>query len=290
MDFTRVSKKDATLATVVYADIFDYPLTRGELHRWMILSTSRPMLTKRIDTAGGYFFLKGRSALVKLRARRKLYQEEKWNIARRAARLLSLIPTMQLIGVTGGLAMNNARREDDIDLFLIVSGGTLWISRLLTTLLMDVFSMRRHPHDVRVRNKVCLNMFVTEQGMTVSKGERDCFAAHEVLQMKPVWEKAGVYQRFLQANSWVKEFLPNAWKETYHRARSRRSGMQILRLLEPPARNIQLWYMRGGRTNEVITDTALRFHPKDARVWIKKKLTVRLRRFNIPLDNIFYGR
>lgn len=61
-------------------------------------------------------------------------------------------------------------------------------------------------------------------------------------------------------------------------------------LLEPLARSVQLWYMKNKRTREVITDTTLRFHPKDARVWVKKKLSGRLTRYNIPLDKVFKDR
>jgi hypothetical protein len=64
----------------------------------------------------------------------------------------------------------------------------------------------------------------------------------------------------------------------------------IFIFLEPFAKFIQLWYMRGHRTNEVISDTTLRFHPKDARAWVKRKLEVRLRTYHVPLDKIFYAR
>lgn len=60
-------------------------------------------------------------------------------------------------------------------------------------------------------------------------------------------------------------------------------------ILEPLAKFIQLWYMEKHRTYEVITDTTLRFHPKDARVWVKRKLASRLAKFNIPLDKVFYA-
>ena len=61
-------------------------------------------------------------------------------------------------------------------------------------------------------------------------------------------------------------------------------------MIELLARKLQLWYMKKRRTNEVITDTALRFHPKDARVWVKKKFAARLKRYHIPLDKVFYAR
>lgn len=248
-----------------------------------------------------YYFLKGRKNLVHIREERAKWQPQKWAIARRAAALLGRIPTIKLIGVTGGLAMNNADYGDDVDLFFVVADGTLWITRLMATVLMDIFGLRRKPGDKNITDRVCLNMFMSEGFLALEKEERDCFTAHEVLQMTPLWEQGNAYHKFLKANQWVKRFLPNAWREKNAKwpmpnAKLKRSNMLFsiyhlaFIILEPLAKFVQLWYMRRHRTSEVITDTVIRFHPKDARVWIKRKLATRLVRYNIPLDKIFYGR
>lgn len=269
----RISKHDATIATLAYADVFDYSLTRQEMSLWFLFY---PVATVGIP-------------------KNKRRQEDKWKIAERASRWLSLVPTIQLVGVTGGLSMNNAKPDDDIDLFFIVAGGTLWVTRMLATLLMDILGLRRHPEDRRVADKVCLNMFMTERATALSVPDRDCFTAHEVLQMVPMWEQKGTYKRFLFANRWTQKYLPNAWKEknqtivpkTYV---SLPLVILCLRVFEWPSRYLQLWYMARHRTHEVITDTTLRFHPKDARVWVKRKLAVRLKKHHIPLDKVFYAR
>jgi len=198
---------DFTLVTVAYADIFDYPLTHKELVRWMISSGISPKEHKE------YYYLPGRSSLVAVRQERARWQQEKWNIARRAAGILSHIPTIQLVGVTGGLAMNNAKKDDDIDLFIITQRGYLWTTRLLTTILL--FGMRRKRNHIRVKNKICLNMFMMEDALVLQ--EQDLFTAHEVLQMEPVFDRGHIYKRFLQANKWVKSYLPNAWRYRYGR-------------------------------------------------------------------------
>jgi len=270
---SRVSKHDALAATLAYADVFDYSLTRQELALWFL------------------FYPVAAAGIPKNKRR----QENKWKIAERAGRWLSRVPTIQLVGVTGGLAMNNAGKRDDIDLFFIVADGSLWVSRMLATLLMDSLGLRRHPDDTSVADKVCLNMFMTAGATSLPQSDRDCFSAHEVLQMQPLFTRGDTYKRFLRSNTWVKTYLPNAWEERNHESRIMNHGTQeqkimILSLLEPFAKRIQLWYMRKHRTTEVITDTTLRFHPRDARVWVKRKLAARLRRSHIPLDKVFYAR
>jgi len=276
---SRVSKHEALIATLAYGDIFDYPLTRQELIRWFLYYPVR-------SAPKGF----GSHA----KHKKASWQSGKWMIAQRASRWLSLVPTIQLVGVTGGLAMNNAGRDDDIDLFFIVADGTLWISRMLATILMDIIGLRRHPKDQQVANKVCLNMFMTESAMGLAPHDRDCFTAHEVLQMVPLFVRGETYARFLGSNQWVKKFLPNAWREKYQVSGIRYQeksdiGIWCLKLLEKPSRLFQLWYMQKHRTHEVITDTTLRFHPKDARIWIKRRLRARLATFNIPLDKVFYA-
>jgi hypothetical protein len=278
---SRVSKHDALIATLAYADVFDYALTRREILLWFMFY---PIRAITIPKHTGFSVI----------SRRVLRQEGKWNIAARAGRWLSLVPSIQLVGVTGGLAMNNAAAADDIDLFFVVAGGTLWVSRMLATIVMDILGLRRHPTDTSFADKVCLNMFMSESATALPPRDRDCFTAHEVLQMVPLWEQNGAYQRFLRSNRWVGTYLPNAWKEKKTTKVDRMYTsfplvIFLLRLFEWPVKRLQLWYMARHRTREIITDTTLRFHPKDARLWVKRSLGARLGHYHIPLDKIFYA-
>lgn len=304
-----LTDRDAVISAVAYSDIFDYPLTEEEVKVWLILRKGYIPFTKvrgleQVQQYGqNYHILPKRSHLIPLRKRRYMWSEEKWRIALHASRWVSLIPTVMLIGITGALAMHNTRKNDDIDLFFIVSPGTLWTSRLLVTGIVECMGVRRRPTDVTAPNKVCLNMFMTADALSVDKKERDLFTAHEVLQMQPLYIPGDVYQRFLFANRWVKKFLPNAWEEIYQSSKfnplagGQSSKSHILFLiayflslgLEPLARIVQLWYMNKRRTTEVVSDQILRFHPRDARIWIKQKFRKRLDRYNVPLDKIFYG-
>jgi hypothetical protein len=291
----QISSKDATLATVAYADIFDYPLTRRELHEWTLFSSHVSVRVSAIDQKKEYLFLRGRSKLLEIREKRQCWQKEKWAIARRAARWIALFPTVQFVGVTGGLAMNNAKKKDDVDLFLVTAPGTIWITRLLVTVCMEVLGLRRKPLSGNVANKVCLNMFVTPRGMSVPRYERDCFSAHEVLQMKPIWEQQGTYQKLLLANEWSRNYLPRAWNARLGETPPTVSHtpalvVWVFRVFDFPAKLIQLAYMEQHRTHEIIKDSVLRFHPVDARVWVKRKFAARLAGLKVPLDKVFYAR
>ena len=302
----RISSKARVYASICYADIFDYPLTSLECREFSLFETSRihkppfGVMVKKVKDQT-YYYLSGREAIVSTRLRRENYAKEKWRKAIIVSKALSHIPTVALVGVTGGLAMENAKIDDDIDLYCVTDNGTLWITRLLVTIFVSLMGVRRTPRAKNVKDTFCLNMFTTTDSMRIPKDERDLFSAHEVVQMVPLWEKAGTYKKFLIKNRWAESYLPNAWRKKNATCQMTDDKLLrnylsfsmyhlILRLFEYPARIIQLWYMKNNRTNEIIKSDVIRFHPNDARVWIKKKLEKRLRMYNIPLDTIFYHR
>lgn len=213
----------AILRTLAYADVFDYPLTSGELYRFLIVdkndsySDFRRALTriktndKRINTNGEYSFLQGRKEIVAVRKQRKAWSASKLKLAEKVAGILRLIPWVKLIGITGALAMNNSKKDDDLDLLIVTSKNRLWLTRLFSVFLVELIGKRRRPGDKKVKDKICLNMLLDESHLAIPEKERDLFSAHEVCQMKPLWEKERTYQKFLKANQWSQKFLPN-WK------------------------------------------------------------------------------
>lgn len=288
-------------ATVAYADIFGYPLLLKEVRHWFI--SQKPAKISSTTRKGGvvrkrgFFMLAGRTSLVEVRKERSVASKLKWDVASNAARVLLRIPTVRLVGVTGALAMNNAAQDDDIDFFVVTTKGALWVTRGVATLILDFLGKRRKPGDVSVRDKICLNMFMSEDDLAVDKKRWDLFSAHEVLQMKPLWQRGAVYRNFLHANKWVARFLPNAWATASRasfgiptRGDSALPLVWVLRMFEVPSKLLQLWYMKRRMTKEIITNSLLQFHPQDAREWVRKEFEARMRRAGIPLDNIFSDR
>jgi hypothetical protein len=301
----------AVLCTLSYADIFDFPLTPREILRYCIAKqTTEKSVRKSLSYLFGahtgsqsFISLAERKSTISTRRERGMASFRKWQEVSKMVRWLRYIPSIELVGVTGALAMNNAGRTDDIDLFIVTKQHTLWITRMLTVLCVEIFGNRRHPNQKEVANSMCLNMFVAEDGLTIPDDERDLYTAHEALQMVPLWENHGIYRRFLEANRWIQHYLPNWWKEKIRsKATKEEKNIEnsvlslgfltsivifIYRLCEPIAKRIQIAYMENRRTREVIGDNVVRFHPRDTRAFVYTELTKRLKTLNIPLDNVF---
>lgn len=287
------------LAAVAYADVFRYPMTVRELSLWtpsrvpmsvrsVIRSCKTLVAQKKIAYNPPFYFLKGHEHIIRTRIHRLVVSSAKWKKIRTVARALQLIPTIVLIGVTGGLSMNNADTKDDIDLMIVTKGKTLWTTRFLATVIISCIAKRRKPNDTEIADAMCLNMFLTDRAMTVVKNEQGWYAAHEVLQMAPAWERGSAYRNFLKANAWVRHWFPAAYAEKKRlkvlRVSLRTKDIKLYRFFEHPLKHLQLWYMKKRRTTEIVSDTRIRFHPVDARLWITRAFVKRLRQLKIPLD------
>ncbi|KKR88389.1 MAG: hypothetical protein UU37_C0004G0007 [Candidatus Gottesmanbacteria bacterium GW2011_GWA2_41_12] len=219
-----------------------------------------------ISYKNGYYFLRGREKIINIRNEREEYSRDKWTKAKKAASLLKIIPTVKMVGVTGSLAMNNSREDDDIDFFIITARGTLWLTRFFTTILLQLKGVRRGPGGTNNKDKICLNMFMSEDNLTLTVSNRDIFTAHEVVQVRKIWDKSNTYVNFLSANFWVRDFLPNSLN--FPLKEGKRLTKKIFSLLMPfeiLLRTIQIWYMKKRRTTEVISPELIMFHPGNTR-------------------------
>lgn len=201
---------DTLHAPVIYGDIFDFPLTLDEIHRFCALRLTKPELEKEIESSpefqrfiardNGYFFLKGRDDLVEIRKKRERESEEVWNTADRVVNFLKYIPCIKGILVTGSLAVNNARRKDDIDFLVFVSPHRLWSVFFVLGMLQRIFS----------RKYFCSNYYKSIDHLELMR--ESYFLARESIQSRPVFGEA-FCKRFYEKNQWLFDWLPNADRE-----------------------------------------------------------------------------
>jgi len=187
-------------------------------------------------------------------------------------KFISLFPQIKLVGLSGSIAMMNARIDDDIDLFIITKKDHLFTARFLATIIAFIMGLKRPLGLKKASDKVCLNLFFEESNLKVPKFKQTLFVGHEVLQMKPIINKDYTYERFLQANQWVFRLFPNAPFPVISSEATEKSlpaGRQVAKRnklgdwLENFLKQLQLYLIRKHQTTEIITDTQLWFHPVD---------------------------
>jgi predicted nucleotidyltransferase len=258
--------------SVVYHDLFDYPLNFSDLVRWRMGDgqVSGLEVGRNVVCRNSHYYIEGKDGLPFKRLLRKRISDRKMAIARRATKILSHIPSVQVIGVTGSLAMKNATEASDIDLIIITKRGRLWTTRLICYLVAWLFGVRtRKPGDGNESDKLCLNMWLDEESLTWSKGDRNIYTAHEIAQIIPLVNKNKIHERFLWENRWILNFWPNAVRvqSTKPKTQStiflRTVYSALCVFLESIAYRVQYKYMKSKITREVVTPAKALFHPND---------------------------
>jgi hypothetical protein len=201
----------AIVDALAYSDVFDYPLTGGQIRRYLVRTpaspaqvesalASDPWLAERVETAGAQYCLVGRSATFAVRAGRAADSAWLWRRARLLARVIALMPFARMVAIIGSLTMDNVRsRSDDIDLFIVTAAGRVWLTRAAVIALVRIARL--------AKIDLCPNYIVSERKLGMET--RDLFTARELAQMRPLAGSA-TYRALLDANDWLCVTLPNA--------------------------------------------------------------------------------
>lgn len=263
----------AIIKTLSYSDVFDYPLKKRELWKFLNIRNStnknyfyktlnQMIFSRQIEEKRGYYFLNGRENIISTRLKRERISCGKLEIAKKAAKILSFIPTIKLIGVSGSLSLKNARLEDDIDFFIITEPNSLWITRAFVNVLLMLKGYKRSPSDFRGMNLVCPNLFLSEDNLSLLNFRRNLFSAREIAQLYVLLDRNNTHKKFLGANFWIKSFLPNIKipKIEYNYNNGSKS---ILNFFDKIFYAFQFLYMSNRITGEEIRQKAAYFHPQD---------------------------
>ncbi|MDP3733413.1 MAG: hypothetical protein Q8Q91_02615 [Candidatus Daviesbacteria bacterium] len=275
----------AILKTLVYADIFDYPLKINEIHKWLIgKKATLRQIEKALKGYQEYYFLGKRDSLVSQRLRKKKQSAIYLRKAKILSQVLKIIPWIKLVGISGGLALNNAGKSDDIDLFIITGKNRLWMSRLLILGLLSLAGQRRKKMDSKrkIAGKLCVNILLEEDKLEQSN--KDIFIAHEVLQMRVLWQRDGIYSKYLSDNSWAFKFLPNWLGNGTKNSHNTKYIIHntFFDMFEKLAKKLQFMIMKSPEGMERIEDGALYFHPQDCRLKILQEYKKRLAKIISP--------
>lgn len=260
-----LSEKDLTsseIFSVFYHDIFEYPLTFSELIKWT--SKNPPRTKTKVVYKNGFYFVDRNSCLVYKRESRKRFSQKKTKIAERASKIIALVPTVRMVGLSGSLAMRNAEKGSDIDIIIITKKGRLWTTRMVVYLILRLLGLPlRNPHSLKQKDKLCLNIWLDESDLGWGKKERNFYTAHEILQIVPLVNKERTYERFLQENKWAFGYWPNAVDFRPIKNNTLYTKLGNLNPIESLAYKIQHFYMRSKITREVVKPTRAIFHPND---------------------------
>jgi hypothetical protein len=208
--------EDSILRTILYADVFNFPMTLAEIHHFLIASAPVTLasiertlmqserLRSVVTCIDGYFMVSGRETLAAIRHTREDASQRLWQNAAHYGRWLGRIPFVRMVAVTGALAVHNAVPDDDIDYVLVTQERRVWLARAFAIVLVRLARGRGV--------QLCPNYVLAERAL--AQDAHNLYMAHEITQMIPLYG-LDVYARMRDSNAWVGKQIPNATAPFY---------------------------------------------------------------------------
>lgn len=238
------------LRTLLYYDIWRYPLSLGELHAFLpspaeSLREFATRLAGLVREGGiredrGYYFVPGGpEGCVDERLAGERYARAMWLVARGTVHLMKRFPFVRGVFVSGDLSKYVSRKGGDVDFLILTEPGRLWIARTLLVLFKKTFLFNR-------KKFFCVNSFAATDNLSVA--ERNIYQAAEIAQLKPLFNP-GLFDAYIEANAWIREYFPNFHTGALRFPPASRRPSLLQRIAELPfallpADRIDGWLMR----------------------------------------------
>lgn len=201
--------EEQVLRTLLYFDIFNYPLNAAEVFAFLrVKENSVGATTKSLDSLverkiifrfGNLYSLHADEKNIRRRLKGNT-EAEKWlQVAQRQAGFIGKFPFVRAVMASGSLSKGYMDEKSDLDFFVVTTPGRLWIARTLLVMYKRIFLANSH-------KMFCVNYFVDAEHLEIE--EKNIFTATELVTLIPLYNVHG-YQSVMDSNAWVKGFFPN---------------------------------------------------------------------------------
>lgn len=221
-----------------------------------------------------YFSIKEKSSDIEKHFLEKIYKYIKY---------IRFLPWIKMVWVWNSISMNCAKKESDIDLYIVTSDKSMWLNRIIITMIFEVLKVRKT--DKKHKDMFCLSFFSTLSWMDFSnfKVKNDIYLYFWIIYFKPILSIDNTYENFIKVNEkWAdfEEYRKQIEKnKSFIKYEKKYSNENIItKKIDLFLRNIfikktiksyeKLWKPYG----IIINNNMLKFHDNDIRKKIKKEL------------------
>jgi hypothetical protein len=226
----------AVLATLVYYDILDYPLTSFEIHKYLInpkrftksgVGVGNIEL-KEINTLLGefvrsgvvgkknrFYYLFRKDDICRLRVKREKISSQKWKKFLKLSKWLTTAPYLRGVFASGSMALGNTDNDSDFDVLVIAKKNRIYTCRFFLWLISSMLRARRGRYDKVAPDKFCFNHYISEDGLYLS--HQSLFNAQTYIHLKPVFIDPFLTEKFYSANRWINNYV-HKFKPLYYDA------------------------------------------------------------------------
>ena len=196
------------LKVLAYFDIFQYPLTKNEISKYLGKPFPEPGLEELLQQMlarqtifqhTDFYSLHNNSLLAPRRKEGNLRAKMLLPKAFKIGRFLFHFPYVRAVYISGSLSKNFADEKADIDFFIITKANRLWLARTIMHLFKKLTFLTGHQH------YFCMNYYIDEEALLIEN--QNIFTAVEVLTLLPVCGKQTI-DSFFSVNDWSYWFFP----------------------------------------------------------------------------------
>jgi hypothetical protein len=209
VDSTLKPLSESILRTILYYDIFNYPLKADEVYRFLptnhVSKHSVEAELKDLSSKGylyqfdDLFCAQNSKELAERRRKGNTEAEKLLDVARAKGKFISGFPFVRGVLASGSLSKGYMDENSDLDFFVITKPGRLWVARMILVLYKRIFLLNSHKY-------FCVNYFVDSDHLEIE--EKNMFTATELATVIPLCE-ADLYTRLFKSNGWLTGFFPN---------------------------------------------------------------------------------
>jgi hypothetical protein len=199
----------AAYSCICYFDIFDHPIKLAEVVEFNGKLTTASKIKDILDELlhrdlighheGFYFLYQQTEGLIKKRNLAEQRFHKKINTIKWFGRFISKFPFVASVAVSGSCSKELLEDDGDVDYFIITSAKRVWLCRTLLIAFKKIFLFNSKKY-------FCVNYFIGEDHLEIP--DKNTFVATEIATLLPLSNKV-LFEKFLNANAWTKEFLPN---------------------------------------------------------------------------------
>lgn len=131
-----------------------------------------------------------------------------------ALKIESKFVDVLFLGISGSVASDHPKQNDDIDLLVITKVNSLWKNRLIIRwwIYQNNIPHRKY-NDEENGDQFCFNLWLDENNLLIPQDKQNLQNAMDLILLKPLINKNNTYEKFLITNVWAKRYVATGYSE-----------------------------------------------------------------------------